>query len=193
LQWKVRRYRLNRVPGFEVPRDVWIARTAKFQLYPDGFSFGGRIRLSRGVRISDGAILAPYGGSVDLGEDVYIGPYCVLYGHGGLTIGPNTLIAAHTVIIPSNHCFDDPGLPIMRQGMVSLGIAIGQDVWIGCGARILDGVTIGDGCVVGAGAVVTRSLGPNSVAVGVPARIVRTRGPVRDRQTIVNSVSGETL
>ena len=86
------------------------------------------------------------------------------------------MVAAHTVIIPSNHSFDDPDKPISHQGERSQGIEIGQDVWIGCGARVLDGVSLGDGCVIGAGAVVTRSIETNCVAVGVPARVIGVRG-----------------
>jgi acetyltransferase-like isoleucine patch superfamily enzyme len=55
------------------------------------------------------------------------------------------------------------------------GITIGDDCWIGNRATILDGVRIGRGCVIGAAAVVTRDLPEFSVAVGVPARIVRDR------------------
>ena len=178
LRWSVRRAALNRHDGIEVAAGTFMAPTAHLQLNPDGFAVGGTIRLSGGVRLSDGVLIAPYGGSVLLEENVYVGPYTVLYGHGGLRIGRNTQVAAHCVIIPSNHCFDDTTTPIAQQGSTSLGIQIGQDVWIGCGVRVLDGVVIGDGCVIGAGAVVTRSLEPCSIATGVPARVVGSRkGP----------------
>lgn len=134
------------------------------------------MEVDRGSQILDGAILAPYGGSVRLGESVFVGPYCVLYGHGGLTIGKNSLIAAHTVIIPSNHGFADRDSPIATQPATSVGIHIGEDVWLGAGVRVLDGVTIGRGCVVAAGAVVTKSLPDYAIAVGVPARVIRYRG-----------------
>jgi acetyltransferase-like isoleucine patch superfamily enzyme len=55
------------------------------------------------------------------------------------------------------------------------GIIIHDDVWIGTGARILDGVEIGEGCVVAAGAVVNKSVPPYSVVAGVPARIIKKR------------------
>lgn len=190
VRWGVRRWLLNRHRGIDIAAGVRVAPTVQFQLEPDWYRVGGTIRIARGARISDGAILAPYGGAIVIHENSYVGPYCVLYGHGGLTIGPGTLIAAHTVIIPSNHSFDDPALPIIQQGETSLGITIGQDVWIGCGVRILDGVTIGDGCVIGAGAVVTRSLEPHSVAVGVPARPIAARG-LKNRAELSEPVFGE--
>jgi acetyltransferase-like isoleucine patch superfamily enzyme len=52
---------------------------------------------------------------------------------------------------------------------------VGDNVWLGAGAKVLDGVTLGDDVVVGAGAVVTEDLPAGAVAVGVPARVVRTR------------------
>jgi acetyltransferase-like isoleucine patch superfamily enzyme len=67
-------------------------------------------------------------------------------------------------------------VPIAQQGITRQGIVIGEDVWIGCGARILDGVQIGNGAVIGAGAVVTRSVPDYCIAVGVPAKVVGRRG-----------------
>ena len=174
-QWRARCCRLNRQPGVAVSRRAFLAKSAQLQLCPDGEPRGGAIRVAAGVRLSDGVILAPFGGEIRLAENVFVGPYCVLYGHGGLTVGRDTLIASHTVVIPSNHAFADPERPIRHQPPTSRGISIGADVWIGCGVRILDGVSIGDGCVIGAGAVVTKSLPPYSIALGVPAQVRGTR------------------
>ena len=52
---------------------------------------------------------------------------------------------------------------------------IGNDVWIGCGAIILSGVTIGDGAIIGAGAVVTKDVEPYTIVAGVPAKVLKTR------------------
>jgi len=56
---------------------------------------------------------------------------------------------------------------------------IDDDVWLGAGVIVLNGVTIGRGAVIGAGAVVTKDVPPYSVAVGVPAVVVRRRGEKR--------------
>lgn len=121
-------------------------------------------------------MLMAYGGSIVVGDRVSINPFCILYGHGGLQIGSDVLIAAHVTIIPANHKFDRTDVPIRKQGESRLGITIGDDVWIGTGARILDGVTIGTGSVIAAGAVVKDDVQPYNVVAGVPARPIKTRG-----------------
>lgn len=132
--------------------------------------------IGAGTKIMPGARLIPQQGYIRIGKNCSIQYGCVLYGVGGLEIGEDTRIAAHTVITPMNHSFADLHAPIWQQPETALGIRIGRDVWIGNGARILDGVQIGDGCVVGAGSVVTKSIPPYSIAVGAPARVVRKRG-----------------
>ena len=70
---------------------------------------------------------------------------------------------------------DDPSRPVIAQGRVSQGIALGEGVWLGAGAKILDGVTIGDHAIVGSGAVVREAVPAGAIAAGVPARIIGTR------------------
>lgn len=152
-----------------------IASTAQLDFVSDGFGRRGSISAGRGLRLSHGAILSPYGGRIVVGDNVYVGPYSVLYGHGGLTIGNNVLIAGQCMLIPANHRFDAVDVLISSQGMSALGIVIADDVWIGSGVRVLDGVTIGAGAVVAAGAVVTASVPSLAVVAGVPARVVRYR------------------
>ena len=172
----LRRLGLRMHPRLVVGRDVRVSWSARiYTRNVDGLSMGGRISIGDRTRVCDGAIIAAYGGSIHIGQDCYIGPYCVLYGHGGLTIGDQTLIAAHTVIIPANHVYSDSQKPIAAQGETRKGIVIGQDVWIGAGARILDGVAIGEGTVIAAGAVVNSNLPPHIVAAGIPAKQVKDR------------------
>lgn len=110
-----------------------------------------------------------------VGRRVTIGEGSVICGHGGLSVGDNTMISWHCSIIPANHLFDNADIPIRMQGEERLGIRIGKNVWIASGVTVLDGVSIGDECVVGAGAVVSSDLPPFSVAVGIPAHVVRDR------------------
>lgn len=139
---------------------------------------GGRITLGKDTVIQARAILdTGPGGHISMGSKNTVNPYCVVYGHGGLDIGDYVRIAAHTVIIPANHVFDDGDRPIARQGLRKEGIRIEDDVWVGSGCRILDGVTVGRGSVLAAGAVVHRDVEPYTVVGGVPARVLKRRAP----------------
>jgi acetyltransferase-like isoleucine patch superfamily enzyme len=162
-------------PGVKISRHTYIAKSAMIQTDSDGCSLGGRIVISERAMISDGVIIAAYGGSIEIEPNAYIGPYCILYGHGGLTIGRNTMVAAHTVIVPANHGFSRIDMPMKAQPLTREGIDIGEDVWIGAGCKILDGVRIGKGTVIGAGSVVTKNIESYAIAVGVPAEVVRSR------------------
>ena len=137
---------------------------------------GGVINIGDNVIIDKGVILRAYGGSIVIGDNCSVNPYCVLYGHGGLHIGNCVRIAAQSVFIPANHNFADPNVLIYLQGESIKGITVEDDVWIGAGTRVLDGVTIGRGSVVGAGSVVAKTLLSNGVYVGVPARMIKKRG-----------------
>jgi len=133
------------------------------------------IRVGAGSIIKNDCYIGPRTGYIEIGAGSSINPFCVLLGYGGINIGDNVRIAAHTSIIAFNHSFTEIDVPISRQGNRSTGICIEDDVWIGTGVRVLDGVTIGKGSVIGAGAVVNKSIPPYSVAVGNPARVVKSR------------------
>jgi acetyltransferase-like isoleucine patch superfamily enzyme len=138
-----------------------------------GFSNGkkGKISIDDDCELSQGVVLKAYGGEINIGKNTFLGEYVIIYGHGSVEIGEHTLIAMHTCIISSNHTVPDKDTLIRSQPDILLPVKIGNDVWIGAGAKILGGVTIGDGCVIGAGAVVSKSLPPYSIAMGVPAQI----------------------
>ncbi|MFJ9682796.1 acyltransferase [Streptomyces sp. NPDC101194] len=91
------------------------------------------------------------------------------------TLGNAVRIGAYSSLLGFNHSVA-PDLPVYQQPHTSVGITVGNDVWIGSHVIVVDGVTIGDHCVIGAGAVVTKDLPPWTVAAGNPAR------PLRDRR-----------
>jgi acetyltransferase-like isoleucine patch superfamily enzyme len=78
-------------------------------------------------------------------------------------------------VVPAGHNFERVDIPIRKQGSLMKGIVIEDDVWIGCGCRILDGVRIGRGSVIGAGSVVNKNVPEYSVVVGVPGRVIKNR------------------
>ena len=169
----MRAYLGLRKPRLSLGQNVQIARGATIAI---GRTAGERIEIGDGCEIHAGAILATYRGWIEIGDRCSVNPYSILYGHGGLRIGNDVRIAAHCVIIPANHRFDDPGRPIADQGEERRGIVIEDDVWIGAHVIVLDGCTIGRGSVVAAGSVVTRDVPPESIVAGSPARVVRSRG-----------------
>ena len=142
----------------------------------DGGGEGGRIFIGKNSGLDIGVILRANGGAISIGENSSVNPYCMIHGGGGVTIGDGVRIGSHTVIIAADHRFNDPTQFIFLQGETMMGISIDDDVWIGAGAKILDGVFVAKGTVVAAGAVVTNSTEPYSVMAGVPARRIRFRG-----------------
>jgi acetyltransferase-like isoleucine patch superfamily enzyme len=112
---------------------------------------------------------------IHIGEETFIAPDVCIAGPGEIKIGKRCLIAAHTGIYANNHNFADPFKPIKDQGISRKGIVIEDDCWLGHAVTVLDGVTIGEGSVIGAGAVVNKNIPPYSIAVGVPAKVIKSR------------------
>ncbi len=148
-----------------------IAPTARLKIV-----HGGSISFGRYCEVYEHAMLITYGGDISFGDYCSVNQFAVIYGHGGLRVGDGVRIAAHTVIIPANHVFEDPAVPICLQGETRRGVVIEDDVWVGAGCRILDGVRIGRGAVIGAGSVVTGPVPAFAVMAGVPARVIGRRG-----------------
>lgn len=117
------------------------------------------------------------GRHVTLGNRVTINDFVHIWGTGGVTIGDDTMIAAHSAIVSATHDVDamKRGLKY-RETMTLKPVTIGKNVWIGTAVVILPGISIGDHSVAGAGSVVTKDIPSCSVAVGVPARVTRGLG-----------------
>lgn len=117
----------------------------------------------------------PGQGKIAIGSGTYVGPYSVLFGMGEIMIGRDVMISPHVTITSVEHPIDDVSRPMYAQPRIYRPVRIDDDVYIGSGAVVTPGVTIGRGAVIGAGAVVTRDVPPYGVALGVPARVVRSR------------------
>jgi acetyltransferase-like isoleucine patch superfamily enzyme len=136
---------------------------------------------NRGIRIGDGVfvgrntILSCKNGDIELADAANLGFNCEVFSASRVTIGKGVLMAAYSYVIGGDHDFSDPSKPVLEQGRTSSGVAIGDGVWIGAGAKILDGLSVGDGAVIGAGAVVRESVPASAIAVGIPARVVGSR------------------
>lgn len=109
-------------------------------------------------------------GGIKIGDNVYIGPHCVLFGAGEIVIGNNVLISPGVVISSHQHSYADRNELIRKQQVQYSKVIIEDNSWIGSNAVILPGVTVRQGSVVGAGAVVRQDVGSHSMHAGVPAR-----------------------
>lgn len=127
---------------------------------------------SQPVNITLGLIPPFYtdcGKNIHVGENVFINTGCTMQDQGGVYIGDGALIGHHAMIATLNHDFN----PSKRGSLHPAPVHIGKRAWLGANVTVLPGVTIGDGAIVAAGAVVTKDVPANTIAAGVPARIVK--------------------
>lgn len=108
-----------------------------------------------------------------LGSNVSIHRGCYLDAAGGITIGSDVSIAHSTSILSTNHQWDSTSIPIRDNPVIMKPVVIEDDVWIGCGCRIMPGVHVGRRSVIAAGAVVTHDVAAGTVVGGVPARLLK--------------------
>ena len=147
-------------------------------------SGGNFIRKSRLYRCGARVKVSPtaffkFPEHIEIGNDTFINHLCSIWAseNGWIRIGDNVLFGPGVTVVSSNHALA-AGQLIREQQGDDEDVRIGNDVWVGAHVVITPGVTLGDGCVVGAGAVVTKSLPPNSICVGVPAKVTGYRQTV---------------
>lgn len=155
-------------------------------------TFNGNIQLSDGVRIRNDSSMS---GDITIGSNSIFGENVELlaFGNRKIVIGSNVsisrnsiirgnviikdrvLIGPNCLIVGGNHNISSRNTMITDSGVTNLGIIIESNVWLGGNVSVVDGVTIGEGSVIGAGAVVTKNIPPYSIAVGNPAKVIKTR------------------
>jgi acetyltransferase-like isoleucine patch superfamily enzyme len=171
-----RRFRLRALPRFRGYRGqavfghrCGIFGTMTFVLGDEASA--GLVTVGDRFVAEHGCTLAPRGGTITLGEDCFLGDGVILQSYVGtsIRIGNHVMIAKGCGVYASNHGHASLALPMKAQGETGKGIVIGDDVWIGANAVVLDGTRIGKGAILGAGAVVTRDVPPFTMVGGVPA------------------------
>ncbi|HQY94936.1 acyltransferase [Caldilinea sp.] len=166
--------RIRFADNITLGRNVYIDQGVYLHGCPAG------IQIGENTFVMHGAVLHVYNfrslphAFIRIGANSLIGELNVLRGQGGITIGDRVYTAPMVQMLAVNHVFDDPTRPMVEQGITAEGIVVEDDVWIGAGAIITDGVRICKGAVVAAGAVVTQDVPPFTVVGGTPARVLRT-------------------
>jgi acetyltransferase-like isoleucine patch superfamily enzyme len=131
---------------------------------------GPDISLSAGMVPGQECITNPV---VSIGDRCLIGRGSGIVGHFSIEIGDDVWTGHNVYITDQNHGYEDVSLPISKQSQPERSVKIGSGSWLGYGSVVLPGVTIGEHCVIGANSVVTRDVPSYSVAVGVPARVIK--------------------
>ncbi len=135
----------------------------------------GRIVIGNDVEIdNDCRFVAANDAVLELKDKCFIGPYCVFNAGSDITLGSYTISGGFIHIQSSNHGMAR-GEKIWLQKHNYGPVSIGEDVWLGGGCTILQGVTLSDGAVVAAKAVVTNDVAEFSIVAGVPARVIGQR------------------
>lgn len=121
-------------------------------------------------------ILSPftcdYGTNISLGTDVFVNSFCYFMDGAKITIGNHVFIGPYCGFYTANHPLD---YKRRNSGLEkALPITIKDNVWFGANVSVMPGVTIGEGCVIAAGSVVTKDIPANSLAAGVPCRVIKT-------------------
>jgi acetyltransferase-like isoleucine patch superfamily enzyme len=115
------------------------------------------------------------GVKIRVGDGTVISRRVIISASRFVVIGKDVMIAPNTMILDTDHAYENIQVPIAHQGFSCKGgIEIGDGCWIAYGAVILGGVSVGKQSVVGANSVITKDIPPFSVAVGNPARVIKT-------------------
>lgn len=141
--------------------------------------FGKDVVIKDNVSIGSGVWLSakPLTGyptaKLYIGNGCSIGRYNEIYATKEIILEDCVLTAERVYISDNLHGYDNPNVPIMNQPIVQKStVRIGEGSWLGVGVAVI-GANIGKHCIIGANAVVTHDIPDYSVAVGIPARVIK--------------------
>lgn len=160
------------VPGFIASaffyvRDrAWVNPSARVQVTR-------RIRLGAGTVVKPNAVVVSSPGRVTLGRNCALSSFdYIVAGYADVVIGDNVRIGPHVSVVGTSREYKRKDALIVDQGFKCKGITVGNDVFIGAHAVLVDGCEVGDGAVIGVGSVVTGQVPPYAIVFGVPAKVV---------------------
>jgi acetyltransferase-like isoleucine patch superfamily enzyme len=151
---------------------------------------GPFVTLSAGMAKDQRFLFSPV---VRIGDRCVIGRGSHIVGHLSIEIGDDVQTGPYVYVTDQNHVYDDPDVPIGVQWPAERGVVIGSGSWLGAGVVVLPGARIGRNVAIGAGSVVVGEIPDRSVAVGVPAKVVRRYHPERGWERVdANACEGSS-
>ncbi len=133
------------------------------------------IVIGSGTFIGRNTILSCKNGDIEIGENSNIGFNCEIFSASKVVLGKNALFAAYCYLIGGEHTFDRTDVSVLEQQRTSAGINVEDNVWLGAGVKVNDGASIGRDSIIGTSAVVRGNIPEYSIAVGIPAKVIRSR------------------
>nr|WP_321244016.1 DapH/DapD/GlmU-related protein [uncultured Psychroserpens sp.] len=189
IKRKINAYSLNEIfyLAYCLVRTKLIASNARLIRFP--FKIRGRRHIKLGDNFTTGVgcridafpLSEEEGLCITIGKDVQINDYVHIASVSSVTIGDHVLMASKIYISDHDHGFygqegkhDSPMIPPNERKLSNSPVIIEDNVWIGQSVSILKGVKIGFGSIIGSNSVVTKEIPPHSIAVGIPAKVVKT-------------------
>lgn len=137
-------------------------------------SIGDNTTLLSGARIQVYNYLTGLSANVTIGNNCYIGTNFSILAGANVVIENEVLIASNVLITSEDHGMNpESEIPYMNQPLICKEVRVGEGTWIGEKVSVLPGVRIGRKCIIGTNAVVTKDIPDYSIAVGIPARVVK--------------------
>jgi len=152
----------------DISKSTKIHSFVTLQTFKGSFKPINRIKIGRDSEIRSYSFLFSGGGEINIGDDVFINSGTTILGGGGVNIGNSVQISPNVTISSSGHNL----LEISKDTFNTINI--GDRVWIGANSTVLQGVNIGEGAVIGAGSVVTKDIPSYSLAIGTPAKVIKS-------------------
>ena len=169
LLHKIRQFTLRRKID-TLGENVFIEKNVKILRFPKNVQIGNQVVLKEGARICS----CNQNAKINIGENTTFGYHSFLFSSESIEIGNNCLIAPFVYIVDSDHNIEK-GKLINEQPNSTAPVKIGNDVWIGTGAKILKGVSIENGAVIAAGAIVRSDVKAYEIHGGIPAKKISDR------------------